>query len=194
VYPTGGAKTVAIGEISIALRPGDAAEVAPIARRLALAPAPATAPNTNDTNDTDGDGIPNPLDVLIGAKKTVLNGASYGAGYIKLDFPMGDVPRDVGVCTDVIIRAVRNAGIDLQAEVNRDIKRARRAYPMVRKANAHIDHRRVKTLVPYFSRHWGRRAIRSDRATWSSWIPSRRGAAPTTSASSPTAAARAATR
>jgi hypothetical protein len=68
---------------------------------------------------------------------------------------MGDVPRNVGVCTDVIVRAVRNAGIDLQKALYDDILRARAAYPMIKaKPDPQIDQRRVATLLPYFKRHW----------------------------------------
>ena len=144
-----------LGSESIGLRAGDAAELRPLASDLAISTlGPGAKP---PGGDADGDGIPDALDLLIGAKKTVVNAASYGAGYIRLPFPNGDVPRDVGVCTDVIIRAARNVGVDLQSEVNLDIKRRRRAYPMVKRPNAHIDHRRVKTLLPYFRRHWAAR-------------------------------------
>ncbi|HWN68309.1 MAG TPA: DUF1287 domain-containing protein, partial [Haliangium sp.] len=90
----------------------------------------------------------------IGAKKTALNRDAYGAGYMVIEYPMGDVPRNVGVCTDVVIRALRNAGLDLQQAVHRDIRKAPGSYPMVDQPNTHIDHRRVRTLLPYFRRHW----------------------------------------
>lgn len=163
VYPTGGSAALKLGEHAIPLRPGDAAELRPLARDLTVSVLADRARPLG--GDADGDGIADALDLLIGAKKTVVNAASYGAGYMRLDFPMGDVPRDKGVCTDVVIRAVRNAGVDLQAELNRDIKRARRAYPMVRRPNAHIDHRRVKTLLPYFRRHWDERDKALDNAS-----------------------------
>jgi hypothetical protein len=163
VYPTSGPVRLAFGGVSVDLRRGDATELRSLAAKIALAVLDegASVPG----GDADADGIPDVLDLLIGAKKTVVNGASYGAGYIKLDFPMGDVPRDVGVCTDVVIRAVRNAGVDLQAELNRDIKRARRSYPMVKRPNAHIDQRRVKTILPYFARHWDKRSVDLDSRT-----------------------------
>jgi uncharacterized protein YijF (DUF1287 family) len=108
-------------------------------------------------NDADGDGIPDALDLLIGAKKAALNRAAYTEGYRRLPFPGGDMPRRIGVCTDVVIRALRNAGHDLQALVHRDIRRAPRAYRgVVRKPDASIDHRRVRTLLPFFGRHWRR--------------------------------------
>ncbi len=106
------------------------------------------------TSDADRDGIPDSIDILRGAKKTVLNGAAYRGGYHDISFPGGDVPRNEGVCTDVVIRALRNAGFDLQALVAEDIKKRPEAYPMVKKADSNIDHRRVRTLLPYFEKHF----------------------------------------
>lgn len=117
--------------------------------------APRWLPNGfRSRGDADGDGITDQLDILRGAKKADLNDAAYGSPYRKLSYPLGDVPRAEGVCTDVVIRALRNAGIDLQQVVHEDIKRRPRAFPMVKKPNPNIDHRRVKTLLPYFKRHW----------------------------------------
>jgi uncharacterized protein YijF (DUF1287 family) len=118
--------------------------------------------STTASGDVDKDGIPNPLDILIGAKKTVLDAAPYVGGYTKLAYPGGDVPRDEGVCTDVIVRAIRNAGMDLQKLLHEDIRRAPGSYPMVKRADKNIDHRRVKTLLPYFVRHWDSRTTALD--------------------------------
>jgi uncharacterized protein YijF (DUF1287 family) len=155
-YPLSGDATLELGEHRLAVRPGDRAELAAL-----LAPERVTVGAATD--DKDKDGLPDALDVLIGAKKTVANADAYGAGYISIDYPLGDVPRDVGVCTDVVIRAMRNAGVDLQAEVHRDIGRARSAYPMVkRNGDTNIDHRRVRTILPWFKRHWDERTIALD--------------------------------
>jgi uncharacterized protein YijF (DUF1287 family)/L,D-peptidoglycan transpeptidase YkuD (ErfK/YbiS/YcfS/YnhG family) len=123
---------------------------------LGFAPrsAGAVALATLGENDADRDGIPDALDFLIGAKKVALNGAAYREGYRVLRYPGGDVPREEGVCTDVVIRALRNAGLDLQKLVHEDIRRARQAYPMVKRPDSNIDHRRVRTLLPYFKRSW----------------------------------------
>jgi uncharacterized protein YijF (DUF1287 family) len=113
-------------------------------------------------HDADGDGIPDPLDFLIGGKKAALNNAAYTEGYKRLRYPGGDVPRTIGVCTDVIIRALRNAGLDLQRLVHDDLRRARKAYRNVRKVDTNINHRRVRSILPYFRRHW--RELSADRA------------------------------
>jgi uncharacterized protein YijF (DUF1287 family) len=140
------------------LRAADKAELAGLvdpgrpSRILARGQPPAPG-------DRDGDGIPDPLDVLLGAKKLLLNGADYIEGYKEVAFPNGDVPRHMGVCTDVLVRALRNAGFDLQAELHADIGRAPRAYPMVKRRNPSIDHRRVKTLAPFFRRQLERHGI-----------------------------------
>ena len=104
--------------------------------------------------DRDGDGIVDRLDVLVGAKKLLYNGARYIERYVSIGYPGGDVPRSEGVCSDTVIRALRNAGLDLQREVHEDILRAPAAYPMVEKVDASINHRRVRTLLPWFVRHW----------------------------------------
>jgi hypothetical protein len=79
--------------------------------------------------DADGDGIPDAVDILLGAKKVALDGAIYRETAPRLPYPGGDVPRQEGVCTDVVIRALRNAGIDLQRAVHDDAGRAPWAYP-----------------------------------------------------------------
>src|SRR5215831_26245 len=110
------------------------------------APAPA--------EDHDGDGIVDRLDILLGARKLLVNRARYIERYVSMSYPGGDVPRTEGVCSDTVIRALRNAGIDLQKEVHEDILRARAAYPMVEKIDPSINHRRVRTIVRWFERHW----------------------------------------
>jgi uncharacterized protein YijF (DUF1287 family) len=122
-------------------------------------------------DDRDGDGIPDLADVAIGARKTVLNAAAYTEGYFRLAFPGGDVPRQKGVCTDVIVRALRNAGFDLQALQQQDVQARRRAYPWIARPDGNIDHRRVKNLAVYFGRHFRARPTATDAATIRDWLP-----------------------
>ncbi|MGF6906376.1 DUF1287 domain-containing protein [Fusobacterium sp. PH5-44] len=80
----------------------------------------------------------------------------YDPTYFKLDYPNGDVPKDRGVCTDVIIRAYRKVGIDLQKEVHEDMKNNFNKYPKnwgLTKPDKNIDHRRVPNLMVFFNRY-----------------------------------------
>ncbi len=81
---------------------------------------------------------------------------TYDPAYVALTFPGGDLPRDRGVCTDVVIRALRDAwGIDLQLAVNRDMKAAFDTYPALwglDRPDRNIDHRRVPNLQTLFAR------------------------------------------
>lgn len=80
----------------------------------------------------------------------------YDPSYFRISYPNGDVPANKGVCTDVIIRAYRKLGIDLQKEVHEDIKANISQYPKLwglNKPDKNIDHRRVPNLMVFFKRH-----------------------------------------
>jgi uncharacterized protein YijF (DUF1287 family) len=143
-------KVYAAGPDGKPARAEDAEELAAI-----VGPAPRIVSGApSRAEDRDGDGIVDRLDILIGAKKLLFNHAKYIERYVSIPYPNGDVPRSEGVCSDTVIRALRNAGIDLQREVHEDILRAPKAYPMVEKIDASINHRRVRTLLPWFVRHF----------------------------------------
>lgn len=79
----------------------------------------------------------------------------YDPSYFSIPYPNGDVPKDRGVCTDVVIRAYRKLGIDLQKEVHEDMKDNFGKYPKnwgLKKTDRNIDHRRVPNLMTFFSR------------------------------------------
>jgi len=81
---------------------------------------------------------------------------SYDPGYYRISYPNGDVPPDRGVCTDVLIRAYRKVGIDLQKEVHEDMLANFDKYPDLwglSRPDANIDHRRVPNLMRYFARN-----------------------------------------
>ena len=80
---------------------------------------------------------------------------TYDPSYFSIEYPSGDVPSDKGVCTDVVIRAYRKLGIDLQKEVHEDMKANFQAYPNhwgLRSTDKNIDHRRVPNLITFFKR------------------------------------------
>ncbi len=80
----------------------------------------------------------------------------YDSGYRQIPYPNGDVPDDVGVCSDLVIRAYRAVDIDLQKRVHEDMKQNFSAYPKIwglKRPDRNIDHRRVPNLRVFFKRH-----------------------------------------
>ena len=93
---------------------------------------------------------------IIAAISLTIDRVVYDPGYFSIDYPNGDVPSNKGVCTDVVIRAYRKVGIDLQKEVHEDMKSNFNAYPNLwglKSTDKNIDHRRVPNLMTYFERH-----------------------------------------
>lgn len=89
----------------------------------------------------------------------------YDPVYRKIGYPNGDVPSDKGVCTDVIIRAYRKLGVDLQEEVHVDMQKNFSKYPSkwgLKKTDTNIDHRRVPNLQVFFSRFGTVKPITAD--------------------------------
>lgn len=79
----------------------------------------------------------------------------YDPSYFKIDYPNGDVPAEVGVCTDEVIRSYRAVGVDLQKLVHEDMERNFSVYPRTwkaKKTDKNIDHRRVPNLMTFFQR------------------------------------------
>ena len=86
----------------------------------------------------------------------------YNGAYVSIPYPNGDVPTTQGVCTDVIIRAYRKLGIDLQKEVHIDMKSNFSHYPKtwgLKKTDTNIDHRRVPNLETFFTRKGQKLAV-----------------------------------
>jgi len=80
---------------------------------------------------------------------------TYDGSYRRIAYPGGDVPENIGVCTDVVIRAYRKLGVDLQVKVHEDMKRAFASYPQLwalAGPDPNIDHRRVPNLQTFFRR------------------------------------------
>src|SRR5690349_8017099 len=90
------------------------------------------------------------------AVSLTLQQVTYDPTYFSIPYPNGDVPADKGVCTDVVIRAYRKMGIDLQKEVHEDMKSNFSKYSKkwgLKTTDKNIDHRRVPNLMTFFTRH-----------------------------------------
>lgn len=84
----------------------------------------------------------------------------YDPAYLRLAYPGGDVPADRGVCTDVVVRALRSQGLDLQRAIHEDMRAHLGAYPRHWGASApdrNIDHRRVPNQMRWFQRQGWKR-------------------------------------
>jgi uncharacterized protein YijF (DUF1287 family) len=93
--------------------------------------------------------------IATGARGQIGVTTSYDPSYVTLAYPGGDVPSHTGVCTDVVVRALRTVGIDLQKEVHEDMRKNFTAYPQnwgLKRPDKNIDHRRVPNLMRYFER------------------------------------------
>ena len=103
-------------------------------------------------SDTNG------LDIVEAARRQIGVTVVYDSSYRTMPYPNGDIPRDRGVCSDVVIRALRDArGMDLQKLVHEDMAANFMSYPsltrwMMFKTDANIDHRRVLNLERFFGR------------------------------------------
>lgn len=111
-------------------------------------PSPVAA----ETTEIDSDEIKK---LLASAAEQTRVTKSYDPAYVVLPYPNGDVPIETGVCSDVVVRAFRRAGLDLQKEIHEDMRRNFAAYPKkwsLKAPDANIDHRRVPNLQTFFAR------------------------------------------
>ncbi|SPL71148.1 hypothetical protein KPC_2326 [Acinetobacter stercoris] len=97
----------------------------------------------------------------------------YDPAYTRLQYPNGDVPMVKGVCTDVVIRALRHQGIDLQQRIHEDMKKNFKQYPQkwgLKTTDKNIDHRRVPNIMTYFKRQGyevkDQKYLAGDIVTW----------------------------
>ena len=94
--------------------------------------------------------------LVAAALERTRHAVRYDGSYHRIAYPGGDVPAHTGVCTDVVVRAYRALGIDLQVKVHEDMRRAFDAYPGLwglSRPDPNIDHRRVPNLQAFFRRH-----------------------------------------
>jgi len=97
-------------------------------------------------------------ELINSARAQIGRTVTYDGAYQQLDYPGGDIPIERGVCSDVIVRAYREIGFDLQELVHRDMQSNFEEYPSrvhwgLTKPDPNIDHRRVLNLKIFFQRH-----------------------------------------
>jgi uncharacterized protein len=122
----------------------------------ALGATSACRADASRSDSTHAPASPKAVSLIAAARSQIGVTIAYDPAYTALAFPSGDVPRSRGVCTDVIIRAYRDAlGLDLQALVNADMRAHFSAYPRrwgLSRPDRNIDHRRVPNLQTYLAR------------------------------------------
>jgi uncharacterized protein len=111
---------------------------------VSIAQSPARPPHANFTEEL----------IRAAVAQTAVR-VIYDGSYRRIPYPGGDVPGHIGVCTDLIIRAYRAVGVDLQIQVHEDMTAAFALYPQLwglSRPDANIDHRRVPNLQTYLHR------------------------------------------
>lgn len=101
------------------------------------------------------------------AERITLDTVKYDPSYFSIPYPNGDIPKDRGVCTDVVIRAYRKIGVDLQQLVHEDMSDNFNSYPNnwgLTRTDPNIDHRRVPNLMTFFARQKAELNISMDAA------------------------------
>ena len=113
------------------------------------------SPNAHAKSELSEIKSPEIKKMLESAMKQTEITKNYDPSYIIISYPNGDIPPETGVCSDVVIRAFRNAGVDLQREVHEDMRENFSVYPKkwnLPKPDTNIDHRRVLNLRTFFER------------------------------------------
>lgn len=122
---------------------------------LALATSPSFAQAAASPSHGTRALSPTVRAVINSAKAQTRVTTSYDPAYVRIGYPGGDVKPETGVCADVLIRAFRKAGVDLQKDVHEDMVRKFKAYPQrwgLKRPDTNIDHRRVPNLMTFFRR------------------------------------------
>ncbi|MEQ1499657.1 MAG: DUF1287 domain-containing protein [Novosphingobium sp.] len=113
---------------------------------------------------------PRARQLIAAARKQIGITLAYDPAYTALAYPGGDVPRSRGVCTDVVVRAYRDAfAIDLQRELHQDMAANFRLYPKrwgLARPDRNIDHRRVPNLETFWTRARARLPIPTEPEGW----------------------------
>jgi len=128
-----------------------------LAAVLALATGAFAQPARSEADFTRG--------LIAAAIEQTRHPVAYDGAYRRIAYPGGDVPPEIGVCTDVVIRAYRAVGIDLQQRVHEDMRAAFDTYPKtwgLPRPDPNIDHRRVPNLQAFLKRRGAALAVARD--------------------------------
>ena len=112
--------------------------------------------------------------IVNSAKEQARRGVFYDASYSSLIYPGGDVPKDRGACTDVLIRSLRATGVDLQKEIHEDMVAHFDLYPHrygLSRTDANIDHRRVPNHLVFMKRHALALPLQTSGEPLKTWLP-----------------------
>ncbi|WP_437809258.1 DUF1287 domain-containing protein [Sorangium sp. So ce1078] len=109
--------------------------------------------------------------IVARARLEVARGVTYDPAWVAIGYPGGDPAPDRGVCTDVVIRAIRATGVDLQKTIHEDVLARRAAYTTVERPDRNIDHRRVGPMLTYLRAHATSLPRTFDEAAVSTWKP-----------------------
>lgn len=129
----------------------------------------ATEPPLIVTKPLADNASPRLTQIIASAIEQTTVTTGYDPAYVGIEYPNGDVAPETGVCSDVVVRAFRKAGIDLQKEVHEDMGRAWDDYPKrwgASRRDTNIDHRRVGNLMVYFERQGKSQPVTTDRGQY----------------------------
>lgn len=118
--------------------------------------------------------ISDPVAQKIVAAAHAQEGDDYNAAYRKISYPNGDVPKGGGACTDVVIRALRAADVDLQKLIHEDMRRDFRRYPdtwKLGRTDKNIDHRRVPNHMVFLEKYAQILPLKTTGAALKTWLP-----------------------
>lgn len=99
--------------------------------------------------DYNGNGIDDYSDFVLGARQDAINHPTYDDRWWAEGYP----PDDIGVCSDVIWRAFKQAGYCFKEMVDADILARPEAYPLIERPEHQIDFRRVRNLRIFFEQY-----------------------------------------
>ncbi len=132
-------------------------------RDVAVAPEPQAEAALPLPGPTGSTAI---ADLLEGARTAAGAVSRYDVAYVQLSYPGGDPGLDRGTAADLVVRAFRQAGLDLQQEIHDDLLKSPRSYRAAG-PDTNIDHRRVRNLMTWFERH----GVELDTSAAGDWQP-----------------------